>query len=766
MNTIATHKPLNVCRLHSWMMLFCLLLTCCYSGTRAIADTCLSAPKPLVFVMVKGVNGFDTEVADLLEDAIMGRLNLNGIRYTRIKEHQTLLQQDVWRQLIGTTQDASLIQEVAGQLGTEWFYFIQLQGKRIVGTPRTIEARLQNNRTGETLRATSRELSVNEEEMMETVFQVIREQGVNLNCDLRGSQIKPVVPSLRLTLSKESVLPGETFLSYASLRDLSDNSLQVDKTIQHTNQPPPPGTTDSFYWPTDANGLSSTLWRIDSYSAEKGSVQASFIPRANGVAVMSPKRYYRLIRPQGDLRAKSRRATLLPNQPETVQVTLTRNGRPAAGEALSFDASGGTLATASAVTNANGQAEVSYTAPAQPAVAEVSVSAPLNRVAPAAAAGLRLSPLAAGELLQDSLSYVVDVGVAMNLNLVDTLIASPASVSVDLDRDGAALTGVPVDFQLQGGGSLNATRVNTDGAGRAETLFLAPQDAGASTITVSTSVDGQALTRSGSIRYTDARDSITREIQEVIRLMYANPSDTTLQRLLNLKNQLNTLGQASRSEELLQSVSNPLNCVEQLTNDRCASGAGLSSAQSTLDLLKNITGNTGLNYISDRVTETVRFCPYPAFMRRYDYPSGQVSYENGTYAFAVSFSISLNENNQPRAFSFGFTKEDDPYQGLFVRSAVFVSGTGTSFTGLIDNGGDTNLPGGRFGMLSYQSAATSPTVHINIDGKNISGSFDLYKYQKDDVEYLATASFNATLDFPPAPTNNCGGRTPPVPGDD
>ncbi len=601
--------------------------------------------------------------------------------------------------------------------------------------------------------------------MTQTVFQVIAEQGVNLNCDLRGSQVKPVVPSVQLRLSKESVLPGETFLSYASLRDLSDNSLQVNKSILFSHEPPPPAVSEVADWPTDANGLSSYPWRVDTYSAAKGALQARFIPRAQVVAATSPKRYYRLIRPGGDLRAKSRRATLLPNQPETVQATLTSNGQRAVGKTLHFNARGGALATETAVTDANGQAEVAYTAPAQPALTEVSVTTAVTPAVSSASAGFRAAAPAEAPL-QDSLTYVVDAGVAMKLNLTDTLIASPASISVDLDRNGTALSGIPVDFQLQGGGSLNATRVNTDSAGRAEALFLAPQDAGASTLTVSATVDGQSLTRSGSIRYTDARDSITREIQEVIRLMYANPSDNTLQRLLNLKNQLNTLGQASRGEELLRSVSNPLNCVEQLTNDRCASGAGLTSVQSTLNLLKSITGNTGLNYISDRVAETVRFCPYPAFMRSYDYPVGQVSYENGTHDFAVSFSISLNENNQPRAFSFGFTKEDDPYKGLFVRSAVFVSGTGTSFTGLIDSGGDTNLPGGRFGMLGYQSVATSPTVRINVDGKNVSGSFDLYKYEKDGQDYLATASFNATLNLPPAPTNNCGGRTPPVNGDD
>jgi hypothetical protein len=363
---------------------------------------------------------------------------------------------------------------------------------------------------------------------------------------------------------------------------------------------------------------------------------------------------------------------------------------------------------------------------------------------------------------------VVDAGVVMKLNLADTLIASPASISVDLDRNGTALSGIPVDFLLQGGGSLNATRVSTDSAGRAETLFLAPQDVGASTLTVSATVDGQSLTRSGSIRYTDARDSITREIQEVIRLMYANPSDNTLQRLLNLKTQLNTLGQASRAEELLRSVTNPLNCVEQLTKDRCASGSGLTSVQSTLDLLKNITGNTGLNYISERVAETVRFCPYPAFMPSGNFylPSGQVSYEYGTDTFGVFFSISFNDNNQPRAFSFQFIKEDDPNKGTYVHGTVFVSASGTSFSGLIDSGGDTNLPGGRFGMIFYQSAATSPTAQINVDGKNVSGSFKLYKYQKDDIDHLAVAGFNATLDLPSAPTNNCGGGTPPVNGGD
>ncbi len=146
MNPIATHQPQLFNRL-SDLIFFGLLLAMGFGNNPAIADACLSAPKPLVFVMVKGKNGFDAEVADVLEDAIMARLNQNGIRYTRIKDLQTMLQQDVWRQLIGTAQDASLVREVARQLGTEWLYLIQLQGARIVGTPRTIEARLQNNRT-------------------------------------------------------------------------------------------------------------------------------------------------------------------------------------------------------------------------------------------------------------------------------------------------------------------------------------------------------------------------------------------------------------------------------------------------------------------------------------------------------------------------------------------------------------------------------------------------------------------------------------------
>ena len=330
--------------------------------------------------------------------------------------------------------------------------------------------------------------------MTQTVFQVIAEQGVNLNCDLRGSQVKPVVPSVQLRLSKESVLPGETFLSYASLRDLSDNSLQVNKSILFSHEPPPPAVSEVADWPTDANGLSSYPWRVDTYSAAKGALQARFIPRAQVVAATSPKRYYRLIRPGGDLRAKSRRATLLPNQPEMVQATLTSNGQRAVGKTLHFNARGGALATETAVTDANGQAEVAYTAPAQPALTEVSVTTAVTSAVSSASAGFRAAAPAEAPL-QDSLTYVVDAGVAMKLNLADTLIASPASISVDLDRNGTALSGIPVDFQLQGGGSLNATRVNPDCAGRAETLFLAPQDAGASTITATATVNWQTLTR-------------------------------------------------------------------------------------------------------------------------------------------------------------------------------------------------------------------------------------------------------------------------------
>ena len=158
-----------------------------------------------------------------------------------------------------------------------------------------------------------------------------------------------------------------------------------------------------------------------------------------------------------------------------VVVVRDQNGDLLAGAQVAFTvtAGGGTLSSASATTNANGQATTTLTLGSEPGTN--TVTATVEGLEP-------VTFTAVGYANAHSLEKVAGDG---QEGPASTQLAEPLMVLVS-DEDGAAIAGVAVSFAVTaGGGTLSTTTATTNADGRATTRLTLGRDLGTNTVEVS-----------------------------------------------------------------------------------------------------------------------------------------------------------------------------------------------------------------------------------------------------------------------------------------
>lgn len=735
----------------------------------ARAEICTGDPVPKLYVYydkssnIDASDDFKLNGAVIFATRLQGKVEELGGRIAKVDEESVRLLVNAEARSQATGGDGGNSDAIARGIGAEWVYSLRFLK---VESVRRMDGKLINTLTGTIVQAFNVALpadtlpdgstTLNISQANAVIVAQAEAQAVNITCLLYRGRVKPVVPAVSLELTPGLSPAGGAITARASLTDLADQLAQPGQPLLFTHVPPQ-GPSQSFAdVRTDFFGYAQQTVTAGNFVAGvNGKVTANY--SRPGVAAKA-ELDYRVIKPAGDLTMLSPRAKLRPDDPEVIDLSLKSNGAAVGAATVTLGASAGALGVSAAVTSPQGTASVTYRAPSEPSFTVVTGRGP--------------SPAAGGTQAEDSLSFVVDAGVRMSISARDTLVSSPATVTVDLDQDSQPLTNAVVSFRLAGGGFLEASTAVTDRVGRAEVVFAAPPQAGASTVTATVTLDGQTYTRTVSIRYIDDRDGIAREIDEVIRLVRLDPSNTNLQRLLNLRTLLRSRGENSRAEQVLDAVDGPLYCVHQLADDTCRSGSGLAPVQGTLDLLRGISADsTLLASLGSRVRDTRRACPYPAFMQgaAYDFAATVNPGSDPSYTVTLTGLVAMNSWNDDDTPSFLSFQFFEPNTGRpYIYGGVAVSGRGPTFTGLIDSGGDIfGFYGSRMQMIGYQSRATRPTVSVTVGRDTVSGTFDLYDYvdstnSNNDVR-IATASINATVQLPPAPTYSCG-QTPPPPG--
>ena len=726
------------------------------------AEPCTSKPIPVIYVtppIAAATVGFSEDLLLAMTNAFREGLWRSYERSGSIKTYQysdivAVFGVQTKRQLLGLA-GVNFVEAAQG-LGAEYVAFLKI-GR--IAELRVLNVEIFNARSAVVVAAAQEVLASPGAELMTQMKTLAGRRLTGLDCTLRSRRIRPVVPVVTLTLAPTSLLPGAPLTATAVLTDLENGQVQVGKPINFTHV-----TTrgeEESHWGvfTDFSGFATQALTAGPFVLDsKGKVRASFRREEDNFVTDPVEQLYDVVRPNRNLSVQGTRPKLGPGSADQLAIGLTRNSAPAAGVTVTVSASAGALGAASVVTSSQGSGSVTFTTPSRPGIVEVRASAP--------------GATSNDPPVEDAISFVVDAGIAMSMNAKDTIVSSPSTVTVDLDRDGRALAGATVTFALSGGGFLDAASATTDSAGRAQVVFAAPPQVGASTVTASVTVDGQTISRTVTIAYRDPRDSITREIGEVVLAVQTDPSDANLQRLLTLRNLLRSLGQESRAEQVLDEVDGELYCVHQRADDTCRSGSGLGPVRGTLDLLTGIsTGSALLSDLVTRTRDTRRICPYPAFMQGavYDFaatlrPGLQASkVETGTALLAIS----AWDGDRPSFLYFEFFQERPNLPTYYVVGGIPLQSQESPFTGTFSDGDLFGYPGNRLLMRDYQARATSPTVRATVNGPNVAGTFDLYLYNDTDAngaETVATASMSATVQYPAPPTYRCGGPQSP-PGD-
>lgn len=724
------------------------------------AGPCTSKPVPAIFVAPpKATSGYSVDVVNTLTQSFVHglwssyRSPGNRISVTEYDGVARVLGIETTRQQLGIA--AIDYVEAAQGLGSEFVVFLKF-GQ--IGNRKLLNVDVINTGNGTVAASAEETLSSDVNNWPDQVTNLARNRLTNLDCTLRDVRLRPVVPVVTLSLSPASLAPGAPLTATAVLRDGQNGQVQIGQPIDFTHvttrgeEEPHPNVFTSFFGSAE-QALTAGPFVLDS----KGKVRAVF-RRQDGLESDVVEQLYDVVRPNRHLSVQGTRPKLGPGSADQLAIGLTRSNGPASGETVAITASAGALGAASVVTNSQGSGSVSFTTPPRAAVVEIRASAP--------------GATSNDPPLEDAISVVVDAGIAMSMNAKDTIVSSPSTVTVDLDRNGQALAGATVSFTLAGAGFLDAATATTDTAGRAQVMFVAPPQVGASTVTASVTVDGQTITRTATIAYRDPRDSLTREIGEVVLAVQTDPSDANLQRLSSLRSRLRSLGQDARAEQMLDQVDGELYCVHQRADDTCRSGSGLGPVSATLGQLADLsTGSALLDDLATRTRDTRRICPYPAFMQGAVYdvaatlrPGAQGSRtETGT----AYVGISGWDGDQPSFLGFEFTQERPNLPTSFVRGPIRLQNRTSPFTGTFADGDIFGYAENRFRFLDYQRNATGPTVSVSVNGPNVSGSFNLYIYNDTDAngaETVAYATMSATVQFPPAPTYSCG-RRPQPPGD-
>jgi hypothetical protein len=749
-----------------WIVAF--LVAMLAVGSQAGAQSCTSEPVPYVYVYKPNVlsnTSLQESAANWFWEAFFSGLTEEfgspGVPSNRIILHDyktadALLGLNRTQQRFGTEGGETATEdELVGEFGDEYLATLSI-GR--IGNSRQVNVSIANAKTMVIVASARETLPDDDGLAFDQLKSLTRRHFPNLDCLLRNARVRPVLPSVRLTLTPATVRPNEPMTATAVLIDRADGTTQIGHPLTFTHLPPG-GSRVMTLATTDSSGTARQQIAAGAFVANTpGKVRATYVRIADNVISPLAEQPYSVI-PSRHLSVSASRVKLRLNDLARIDLALNRNGTPSGGAPLTLSASAGLLGAASVTTSAQGTAQVSYTSPAAPAVVSIHASAPPDPGT--------TTPI------ESQLTLIADAGIVMEVATADTSVSSPSMVTVDIEQDGQPLVGAAVNFQLRGSGVLDAATATTTSVGRATVSFTAPPQPGASTITVSLVIAGQTYSRTATIRYTDSRDALTREIAEVVQLVRSNPSDANLQRLLNLKTRLIGLNQRSRSEQMLDQVDGNLYCVHQKSDDMCRSGSGLASVQPTLSLLKSLgTGSALLegSGLVTRVDDTTKICPYPAFMQGAVYDEAATIRPGATSASTETgeayLAISAWSGSTPTHLSFGFSQTLPGLPTYFVRGPIVLISRQSPFSGTIGNGVDVfGYSGSRANIIDYQSSATSPTVHVTVNGPTVTGTFDLYRYTDQfGNDQIASASMSATVQFPAAPTYGCG-STPQGGGD-
>ncbi|MBX3634175.1 MAG: hypothetical protein KF683_02075 [Rubrivivax sp.] len=722
----------------------------------SFAQACTGDPLPQIFlrnpiVTINNPAGLTRAFASALSYTVHAELSAGlGGRVNVVWEEAWASTSEAARlqMLLGADTEGNSIlnNQVLPQAATDWLMLIQLRPD-VDGIRRQMVLTLFDTRRGRVERQRSAALPADNAAVPAVLVAEVRAFAQGLDCRLRLARGAPVQPQVRIAV--EPTPPrgqtGDNLTVRATLVDLANNAAPVANQRLTVHYLTPQGVRTSRWATTDANGVATDTFVLGEAHPRAGLIEAGFRD-IRGIERKSQQMNYYVRPPGGQLALATGKAQLVPGGADTVTAALGLNATPVAAAAVTLNASAGAVGSASTdstrvVTNSAGLAAVPYVAPSVPSLVDLRASATLP---------------ASGDTTSTSVSYVVDPGVVITLAAGgDTVILGASSLRVDLEREQRAVAGATVEFSVVGGGTLSAATATTDSVGRAEAAFSAPSRAGASTITARVTLDGQTYSRSVTVRYADALDSITREIADVKAAMYLDPSDATLSRLATLRGVLLARGEDGRAESLLGDntfVMGPLSCVHQRAHDECAAGAR-TRAEPTLGLLKRIASGSGvLDYLYSRARDSLRVCPYTPFVNGSVYvPDATIGDIVFTHTVGLYFSISSwDADDRPGNFYFD-ARDESGTINRFVRGTVPVAGPGPSYSATIADGDLFNLWGNRFLMLDHQRRATASTVSISINGTQVSGVFNLYRGEYEGVQKTAFVSFNTTVTPPAAP---------------
>lgn len=726
----------------------------------AARAACLADPKPVIYVTrTTAGSGVATGVLELIDNVVSTDMARHAGTEVMTALSQVVLGDILaarrMQELLGAEEDRSgVLQEMAAASGGgDWTVTVNAA---ISGSNGLINIRmLDMRRGGAVIKAETINIPITSSGGWPTrsIQQGVATFAAGLGCQVRQARRSPVIPRLQLGVQPSRGQPGDSLAIALRLTDLAAaGAPEANKAIV-LEITTPQGERSSRTLTTDDAGLVQTTLVLGATHARAGVIKARFV-RADGyIRDAVPVNFY-VVAPAGDLSVAADKAQLLPQGGDTVRAVVRQNGKPVANQAVALAASGGVVAAASVVTDSTGSASVGYVAPGAAALVAVNATATL----PSSAS------------VQASLSYVVDPAVVVSMQSGgDTTTLGSASLKVDVERDRRPVAGATVAFAVSGGGTVSAATASTDSVGRAEVLFITPPRPGASTLTATAVIDGQTYTRNVTVRYSDPLDALTREIADVKEAMWLNPSDTTLTRLNTLRGALLARGEASRAESLLADplVQSPLSCVQERAHRECAA-ALRSKGEATLGLVKGITnGSARLDWLYSRAKDSLRVCPYPAFMTSTGEGSvfGYATFSDITLPPAnweFFIGISWDQNDRIRGFTFSARDETNRDNLAVSGFAPTGPGDGSLFTGRIEDGDLRGTWGNRFLMRDYQSRATAPTVAVTVNGMAVSANIALYEGEYEGVMKTARIVFTTTVALPPAPSLSCANRALPT----
>jgi len=479
-------------RVRRWMTRVLALCVGSALGARPVGADCPQEKNEVTVLIAAGVSGtYDQSLADTLADSLgvsLSRL-IDGVEFKTESDVVKLALHE--NDALRMGDDASL-GGLESAVGPPFVLSLDFSKSPTLG--QKVSGALVSMRTGDVVRRVLRSLPDDQTLQPAQMDAVAASIAPDLRCDLLAVRVRPAVPVILLSLSPAEVNPGEQVHLQVTLRDSSDDQVQPGKfiSLEYTSiagDAPAPG--DKPAGRTDALGR----WAGDVPAGDEPgdhTLVASFVG-ADGATTRSAPARYRVRDVGGDVEISSPAASLHFGEGSTVTARVMHDGAPVAGASVAFTTSGGgSVETPAATTGADGYASTQYDAPGDDAV--VDVAATTSRTgAPDATADL---------------TFVVDGGVALNVNAPDTVAGATSDVAADLVVGGTPIAGTNVSFTLSGGGSLSAASAPTDDAGRAEVTWTAPAGTSSADITAEAIVDGQPYTQTVTV-HASPRESMS-----------------------------------------------------------------------------------------------------------------------------------------------------------------------------------------------------------------------------------------------------------------